>query len=532
MKSAIIYTRVSTARQAADDLPLAGQLDRCKAKAAELGADVLAVFSDPGISGREEFRPGFQEAIAYCEEHQVDFFVTWSGSRFARDHIVAGMYKRRLQKRGTQLISCTMDVDSSTPGGFVLDAVLAVFDEHYSRAISADTKRSMMKNARDGYWNGGCTPFGYRSVPSPKNPRRRALELVPEEAWLVTQIFQWRAAGVGVRAIAGRLTAAGYKIRGRRWNASTVHFQLRNPVVNGFVCFGKNSAEGARPRSEWLMVKSHQPIVPDDLWTQVQALLEAAAPNIGGAARSTHLFTGILKCHCGAGMHMETAKSGKYSYYNCGGWLKARACRSQRRRADELDAWLLDVVLNKVFTPEILTEVAAELNSECGTWARDRREQIRRIEAQLADTNRRRSKIFEVLELHGREAPNLGDLSERLQGLNRTSKALGTQLAELDAQSTPAFAAGDLELASLRALLNDIVRDQSDVQRSRALLGRLLESVVLHSDRAEIVYKTALLADQGKQAAVPIAGKWLPALNALGTRRLVFALPERLRKAA
>ena len=38
--TAVIYARVSTARQAEEELPLESQIQQCKAKAAELGARI------------------------------------------------------------------------------------------------------------------------------------------------------------------------------------------------------------------------------------------------------------------------------------------------------------------------------------------------------------------------------------------------------------------------------------------------------------------------------------------------------------
>jgi len=531
VKTAVIYARVSTARQAEDELPIESQLEQCRAKARALEAEIVGTFVDPGISGRDENRPAFIEAIGTCRDQRVTYFITWNTKRFARNAVYAELRKRDLDKIGTKVIYCTVEIDRSTASGILFDGMLGLIDEHYSRVNSEDTTRSMLKNARDGFWNGGCTPFGYRSVPAPHNPRRKMLEPVPAEAWLVGEIFRWRAAGAGVRVIAGRLNKSGFKIRGRRWNASTLHFLLRNPALNGFVCFGKNSGNTKRPRDQWIMVKSHQALVDDDLWNKVQAMMDEGTPHPGGADSSTHLFTGLAKCgHCGAAMQMETAKgrSQRYAYYNCGAWLKTRACRSHRRRADQLDEWLLDTIITKVFTEDVLREVAIELNAECGTWAQEKREKLRALQVQLADTNRRKANLFEILELHGRDAPNMGDLAERLQALTKASRALANEIADLDAQEPPLFQAGAPELEAVRQVIAEIVQDRSDVRRARALLARLLEAVVIRSDSAEIVYRTGLLASR----PVHSVEKWLGGLNALGTRRLIFPLPEGLRRAA
>lgn len=535
-KSAVIYARVSTARQAADDLPIAGQIEQCHVKAAEHGADVLQVFTDPGISGREEFRPGFQDAIAFCEERAVDYFVTWSPSRFARDHLVAGFYKRRMDKCGTQIVYCTMTSDRSTPTGIAFDSIMAVIDELYAAQVAADTKRSMMKNAREGFWNGGRAPFGFRTVHSPKNPKRRALDPVPEEAWLVLQVFNWRKAGAGARVIAGRLNGGGYLMRGKHWSASTVNWLLRNPTMNGRLCFGRRRGKdgGIAPRAEWVMVPSHAAIIPDELWNEVQSQLDSDAPEYAGSPHSTHLFTGMLRCgHCGGALQGETARgrSRRYSYYNCATWLSTRKCRNQRRPAPEVDDWLLSTITEKVFTPEVLRELAAEINASSGSWATERRDRLQKLEADLADTSTRKRKLFEVLEHHGRDAPNLADLTQRLRELGDMSKRIMAEIAEVDAQLPPPVAIGDDDLAAVREILDQIARDRTDVRRSRMMLRRMVDSVVLHSDRAEICYRTGLLAANGKQA-VHSSPKWLPERHVRGTRKVSFPLPVRLRRAA
>ena len=104
MKRAIIYARVSTKRQADDGLPVESQIDHCRGKAEALGCAVAKVFTDGGISGTTDRRPAFQDALNYCAVMDVDYFITWSSSRFARNHLDAGHYKGVLAKYGTRLV--------------------------------------------------------------------------------------------------------------------------------------------------------------------------------------------------------------------------------------------------------------------------------------------------------------------------------------------------------------------------------------------------------------------------------------------
>ena len=175
-KTAVIYARVSTARQAEDGLPVESQIEQCRAKAAAMGARVREVFRDDGISGRTSNRPGFQAALDYCEEQRIDYFVCWSSSRFARNHIDAALNKRLLDRISTRLVFVSQDFGESDEA-WMIESIVAIMDEQYSRSIAKDTRRSMAKNATDGFWNGGNVPFGYQAVPMGKRKKLAPVDL-------------------------------------------------------------------------------------------------------------------------------------------------------------------------------------------------------------------------------------------------------------------------------------------------------------------------------------------------------------------
>lgn len=222
-KTAIVYVRVSTARQAEEELPIESQIVACEKKAKTLDAKIVKIFADEGISGRSDVRPAFQDAIAHCEVFRPDYMITWSTSRFARNRVDAGLYKRRLEQAGVKLIYCSIDINLEDDSGWMTDSVLEIFDELYSRQISQDTKRSMMKNATEGYWNGGCRPFGFRVIPDPANEKRRRLAPDESEAAIVQKIFDLRIEGHGAKTLAFMLNAQG---AAESWAALDKEFNL------------------------------------------------------------------------------------------------------------------------------------------------------------------------------------------------------------------------------------------------------------------------------------------------------------------
>ena len=534
-KTAVIYARVSTARQADDELPIDSQIEQCKKKAEDLGAEVVRTFIDDGISGRLDNRPAFQDAILYCDTFSVDYFITWSSSRFARNKIHAAHYKVSLQKSGVQLVYVCMDVDTSTTGGWLLDGVLELFDDLYSKQISEDTLRSMMKNARAGFWNGGGTPFGFRAVPHEENRKRKRLVADPSESAVLRKIFEMRADGMGARNIALLLNDEGYTNRGKKWNKTVIASLLRNEAVAGRTVFGRKdrSTGRRRPRDQWLVVDSHEPAIPIELWDTVQQMLDGDKSNTeSGSPHSTCLFTGILKCgQCGSSMQIESAKgrSRRYWYYNCRAAMHERAHKPRRINARELDSWLVDAIADRVFTRDALIEVIESLHEACSSWAKDRDERRKSLVSRLHGVQQRNENIYELFELHGKDAPNLGDLTARLRKNNAEISALQAELDAVDAEQPPEIAVTEEDAADLSAFLTDTIKTSDNQKRVRAFFSSFINAIWVDADQVRIEYKPELLV---QAAPVHSTVVWLPGRDVLGTTTLQLSLPERFSSAA
>ncbi|WP_290906339.1 recombinase family protein, partial [Aquabacterium sp.] len=154
MKRAVIYARVSKQRE--ESVSIEAQIEQCTARAAQLGATVVRVFLDDGVSGREaRNRAAFLKAKAFCEAANVDFFVTWSTSRFARNLMELFQSQAELREIGTRLECLNADVDDETDAGFISKVFNGAMDEMYSRQVARDTLRSQKKAAAEGYYTGG-----------------------------------------------------------------------------------------------------------------------------------------------------------------------------------------------------------------------------------------------------------------------------------------------------------------------------------------------------------------------------------------
>lgn len=535
MKTAVIYARVSTSRQAEDKLPIDSQVNRCMAKADELGASVSQVFLDEGISGGTDQRPAFQDAIEYCGLMEIDYLITWSTSRFARNKLHAAIYKEKLARAGTEIVYLSMPVDRSTDSGWMMESFLEIFDEMQSRQIASDTRRSMIRLASQGYFVGGHSPYGFTPAPVPGDTKRRRLQPVPSEAEVARQVIDWRLQGLGAKVIADQLNEQGVTNRGRRWSQGSVLYLMKSEALIGRTVFNRKDRRTGkqRPESQWIRVDSHEAIVDEPSWSAVQELISKSAPKRNtGSPKSTHFFTGLLRCDCGGTMIIEraTGRSKTYSYYTCQASRRGGSCSGRRIPAEKLDNWLLGIIGERVFSRENLLEIYRELHEAAGKWAKDRARRLAAAQRQLSDIQARQSKIFDIMETHGRDTPNLGDLTLRLRANKRAMGKLEQQIASIDAEQPPQLRITESDISDLREFLLDKICDKSDIKRARAFFSEVIDRIDVLSDEVQIRYRPDRVVGADTAAAVHSAANWLPGSGLL--RTICQPLPGQWRRAA
>lgn len=134
-------------------------------------------------------------------------------------------------------------------------------------------------------------------------------------------------------------------------------------------------------------------------------------------------------------------------------------------------------------------------------------------------------RLYDVLELHGRGAPNLGDLTQRLRQHKARQGELEREIAAIDAEGPPEITVSDDEVEMLAASMRELLHDASP-QRARAFFRDFIEQIVVENDHLRIAYRPERLV------AVPRASVWLPGTDTRGTRELRVELDERFRRAA
>jgi DNA invertase Pin-like site-specific DNA recombinase len=97
-----IYARVSTTRQAENNLSIPDQLRQTRAWCERNGHVVVKEYVDPGASATDDKRPVFQDMMNDAALNPAPFqaVVVHSLSRFFRDLVMEAMHQKKLLKAG------------------------------------------------------------------------------------------------------------------------------------------------------------------------------------------------------------------------------------------------------------------------------------------------------------------------------------------------------------------------------------------------------------------------------------------------
>ena len=159
---AVIYCRVSSARQVEEGHGLESQATRCAEYAERKGYEVIRTFHEKGVSGGQLDRPSFNALIEFLREHNDEGIVVIIDdiSRFARDIESHWTLRRALKDLGGKLESpsITFGEDSDS---ILIENLLASVSQHQRQKNREQTKNRMRARAMGGYW---CfhAPPGYR----------------------------------------------------------------------------------------------------------------------------------------------------------------------------------------------------------------------------------------------------------------------------------------------------------------------------------------------------------------------------------
>ncbi|WP_210141779.1 MULTISPECIES: recombinase family protein [unclassified Staphylococcus] len=368
------YIRVSTERQV-EGYSIEGQITQIEQYCKFNGYELVDIYADRGISGKSMNRPELQRMLNDAKNGKLDCVMVYKTNRLARNTSDLLTIVEELHRQNVEFFSLSerMEVKNST--GKLMLQILASFSKFERNTILENIYTGQRQRALEGYYQGNL-PLGYNNIPDNK----KELMINQHEANIVKYIFESYAKGHGYRKIANALNHKGYVTKkGNPFSISAVTYILSNPFYIGKIQFAKYK-DWNEKRRKGLNDKpiiadgKHPPIISQELWDKVQSRKKQVSQKPQVHGKGTNLLTGIIHCpQCGAPMAASnttnTLKDGtkkRIRYYSCSNFRNkgSKVCSANSVRADVIEKYVMDQILEIVKSDKVLTQVVERVNQD------------------------------------------------------------------------------------------------------------------------------------------------------------------------
>ena len=292
--------------------------------------EMAGIYADEGISGTQAGkRPEFLHMIEDCEKGEIDFIITKSISRWARNTLDSLNYIRKLKDLGIPVLFEKENINTMDARGELLITIMSSIAQQESQSISQNVRMGIQYHMQQGRgWVNTTTFLGFGPGEKPGD-----LVIIPEEADLVRRIFRDFLEGYSPARIGRHLErdAIPTKAGSLRWHASTITNILENEKYAGDMLLQKYYTKDflthrlVKNRGElpqYFVEDHHPPIIPKEIYKQVQ----------GELVRRGALKKEAVKLRFGS----EEALTGRIICGRCGNVLK----RYQKPENPEYLAWI------------------------------------------------------------------------------------------------------------------------------------------------------------------------------------------------
>ena len=283
--------------------------------------EFAGLYADEGISGtRADKRPEFQRMIRDCQNGKIDYIITKSVSRFARNTVECLEYVRSLKAQGIGIFFEEQNIDTLKNESELYLVIYAGFAQSESESISKHITWTYRKKFEEGK-----VSFQYKNFLGYLKGADSQPEIVPEEAAIVERIYEMFLAGQPVKMIAQTLQAEKIEIPGKNlsFSKNMIMNILRNEKYCGDCilqktvtvdCISKTRKVNQGEAPMYIVENNHPAIISREVFNRAQEELIRRQ-----ALRAKSDKTSITA-------------TGKYSKYALTEVLQCAECGSRYRR--------------------------------------------------------------------------------------------------------------------------------------------------------------------------------------------------------
>ncbi|CAN0561867.1 unnamed protein product, partial [Ectocarpus sp. 12 AP-2014] len=334
---------------------------------------VPTAYDDGGLSGGTMNRPALQRLLTDITAGRVDVVVVYKVDRLTRSLADFAKLTDLLDGAGASFVSVTQAFNTSTSMGRLTLNVLLSFAQ-FEREVAGERIRDKIAA---GMWMGGMPPLGYDVCD-------KQLVLNQAEAATVQTLFESYVKLGTVAKLKAAMDAQGVIskvriIKGKHTGGVPIsrngyHTILKCPLYRGMIHHKGQLYQG-----------SHQAIISQELWDQVQTQLAANASKAAPAtsAQPSHLLTGLI--FDGHGQRLSPSHSTKrikgtnsrgggtrrYTYYVSASLVRGQYKQDQTHRpamgkqgmrlsAPELDALVLRILRDHLADQQWLASISSD----------------------------------------------------------------------------------------------------------------------------------------------------------------------------
>lgn len=439
----------------------------CKEYAARNKINIIDEYIDRALTGTNDNRPEFQRMIENASKKEFDQILVYKLDRFSRNKYDNVVYKHELAKHGVKVVSAT-EIISDTPEGAVMEGLLEMFAEMYSKDLSQKVKRGIRESIIKGNFIGGQILFGYKV-------EDKKILIDEKTAPAIKYLFEEYANGKSKKQIIKELNEKGYTTnKGKPIGRNSLNDNLTNIKYTGIFDNGKLRNESYYPQ-----------IISKDLFDKVQMkLAEHRHKPATQKAKVEYLLTGKAFCgYCGSAMVgvSGTGRNGIHNYYTCSKRWREHSCNKQNERKLNLERYVVEQTLNYILTPKQIDNIA---NGVMAEWEKSKTNlKIKEIEKHINKIESELDKCFNLFYNTDNE-----DMQKRM---NEKANSLTIQKQDLQSELQKVKMAQIITRTKqdiIEILSQYLDGNIDDIEYQRKIINKFVNSVYVFDDKIAIYY--------------------------------------------
>ena len=467
--------------------------------------EFAGLYADEGISGtRADKRPEFQRMIRDCQNGKIDYIITKSVSRFARNTVECLEYVRSLKAQGIGIFFEEQNIDTLKNESELYLVIYAGFAQSESESISKHITWTYRKKFEEGK-----VSFQYKNFLGYRKGADSQPEVVPEEAAIVERIYEMFLAGQPVKMIAQTLQAEKIEIPGKNlsFSKNMIMNILRNEKYCGDCilqktvtvdCISKTRKVNQGEAPMYIVENNHPAIISREVFNRAQEelirrqALQAKSDKTSITATgkySKYALTEVLQCaECGSRYRRVTwtAHGRKKIVWRCISRLDygTKHCKDSITVEEEALHGAVVRALNRFHAEDestYLTLMKATIGEAIGINGGS--EEIDLLTRRIDTLNKRMLDLVNETVAAGKDVESSEDefkgISDQIEQLNRRIAAIQESIHKDGSRQ-----------ARLEEIQNIIAeRNANETQYDDSIVRQMIECIKVHSDgRLTIIF--------------------------------------------